>query len=142
MRPIFVCQNMVPFGSSLCPDVTDNVLSFFKIMTHIKETMKPQHPALQELHSIILTKDWTEFCPEKTRAELLAAWVESWIVEAGYSQAVVSTKFLSSEYDDIIKTRLAQSMAEDLSETCAIYKTEGNKISAEMIAIRRKAKDV
>lgn len=100
------------------------------------------HPALLELQQILRTPDWTAFCPEKTREEMFQSWVENWVVESSFSQSVVSAKYLSTEYDDIIKTRLAQSMAEDLLETCALYKTEGNKISAEMIAIRRKSNGV
>lgn len=102
--------------------------------------MKTNHPAIKALYAIIKTEDWSSFCPEKTREEELDKWIKAWIVDVEFSQSVVSTNYLSSEYNDIIKTKLAQSLAEDLSESCTIYKTENKKISAAMCALRRKEK--
>jgi hypothetical protein len=99
-----------------------------------------KHEAFKELRDIIKLQDWSEFCPEKTRAEKLEAWMNKWITEVEFSQAVVDTKYLTSEYNDTIKIKLAQSLAEDLAEECVTYKTKERKISATMCALRRRAK--
>lgn len=99
-----------------------------------------QHPAIKELYNIIKVEDWSSFCPEKTRKELLDKWVKAWVVDVEFSQSVVSTDYLTSEYNDIIKVKLAQSLAEDLAEDCTIYTTADKNISAKMCAFRRKEK--
>lgn len=102
--------------------------------------MKELHPAIKQLYEIIKTEDWSSFCPERSRKEQLDKWVRSWIMDVEFTQAVVSTDYLTSEYNDIIKVRLAQSLAEDLAEDCTIYKTADKNISAKMCAFRRKEK--
>lgn len=99
-----------------------------------------KHEALKELLSILKTPDWTDFCPEKVREEKLHMWIEKWIVEEEFTQDVVNTKYLTSEYNDLIKVKLAQSMAEDLAEDCVTYNTSNKKVTATMCAFRRKAK--
>lgn len=99
-----------------------------------------KHPALKELYNILKIKDWTDFCPEKDREEKLKAWEEKWIVEVEQSQSVVNPKYLTSEYNDEIKYKMAQTLAEVLAEECTSYVTEKNKITAKMLSIRRKEK--
>lgn len=99
-----------------------------------------KHDALTELRAIMKLPDWSNFCPEKLREEKLLEWFDRWIIEAEFTQAVVSTKYLDSEYSDVIKFKLAQSLAEDLTETCISYKTADKRITANMIAFRRKSK--
>lgn len=96
--------------------------------------------ALDELRELIKVSDWSTFCPEKTRAELLEAWIEKWLVEVEYSQSVVDTKYLTSEYNDTIKLKLAQSLAEDLAEECVTFRTNDRKIAAKMTAFRRRGR--
>lgn len=99
-----------------------------------------KHEALTELRNILKLPDWSSFCPEKLREQQLEDWIKRWITNAEFTQAVVNTKYLDSEYSDIIKTKLAQSLAEDLAENCVTYKTADKKITASMIAFRRKEK--
>lgn len=99
-----------------------------------------QHPAIKELYRLIRTPDWSNFYPEKDRQALLDQWVEKWIVDVKFSQSVVSTDYLTSEYNDIIRYKLAESLAQDLAEECTLYKTENKNISAELCAFRRKEK--
>jgi len=99
-----------------------------------------KHEALRELRALIKLPDWTEFCPEKLREQLLNEWVERWIEDVEYSQSVVNTKYLTAEYNDIIKIKLAQSLAEEAAETCVSYKTVDKKITASMCAFRKRAK--
>lgn len=99
-----------------------------------------KHDALTELRAIIKITDWSAYCPEKLRAELLDDWIGRWLIAPEFTQSVLHTKYLDSEYSDIIKTKLAQSLAEDLAENCISYKTADKKITASMVALRRKEK--
>lgn len=99
-----------------------------------------KHEALKELKAIIKLPDWNDVCREKTREEQLNAWIDRWIVPVEFSQDVVDSKYLTSEYNDLIKLKLAQSMAEDIAETCVTYSVQKKKISGAMIALRRKEK--
>jgi hypothetical protein len=102
--------------------------------------MTKPHPALTELYEIIKAEDWSSFCPEKLRQEKLDKWCRDWVVDVEFTQAVVSTEYLSSEYHDIIKYKLAQSLAEDLAEDCTQFTMADCSINAKMMAFRRKAK--
>jgi hypothetical protein len=99
-----------------------------------------KHPAILELFDLIKEKDWTEFCPEKSRADKLEQWVEKWIVDVELSQSVVNPKYLTSEYNDEIKYRMAQNFSEILAEDCTTYTNQKNRITAKMTALRRKSK--
>lgn len=99
-----------------------------------------KHDALNELRALIKIPDWSEFCPEKLRQELLEDWIGRWIADVEFSQDVVSTNYLTSEYSDLIKIKLAQSLAEDLAEEAVTYKTHDKRITASMCALRRKSK--
>jgi hypothetical protein len=99
-----------------------------------------KHPALEQLYDIIKKEDWSTFCPEKTRKEFLDKWCKAWIVDVEFEQMVVDTKYLTSEYNDAIKYKLAQSIAEDLSENCTEYTVEDKKIGAKVCAFRRREK--
>lgn len=101
---------------------------------------KPLHPALKELYDIIKEPDWTDFARDARRKEMLDKWRKAWVTEVEFSQSVVDTNYLNSEYNDLIKYKLAQSLSEDLAETCTIFTTDKKKISAKVCAFRRQAK--
>lgn len=96
-----------------------------------------KHPAIKELYNILKEQDWTSFCPEKKRKELLDKWVETWIIEVEQSQSVLDPKYLDSEHMDFIKYRMGQVLGEALTEDCVEYKTSGKSISAGMVGLRR-----
>jgi hypothetical protein len=99
-----------------------------------------KHPALKELYNILKEKDWTEFCPEKTRQEMLDQWVDTWVVEVEQTQLVVDKKYLDSEHLDLVKYRLGQDLGNSLAEECVSFKSEDKRISASMVGIRRRGK--
>lgn len=99
-----------------------------------------KHPAIKELYEIIKKKDWTEFCPEKDREVLLNAWVAKWLTTVEADQLIMDKKFLTSEYSDVIKERLAQNLAESLTEECVSFTIKDRKIEANLIGLRRKEK--
>lgn len=99
-----------------------------------------KHPAIKDLYNILKTKDWTSFCPEKNREELLNKWVDQWVMEVEQSQLVVDKKYLDSEHLDIVKYKLGEHLGQSLAEECVQFKTEERKISGHMVALRRKEK--
>lgn len=99
-----------------------------------------KHPAIKELYNILKEKDWTDFCPEKVRQDKLEQWIDKWLIEVEQSQSVVNPKYLTSEYNDEIKYKMAQTLAESLAEECTTYTTEKTRITAKMVALRRKEK--
>lgn len=101
---------------------------------------KNKHPAINELYDIIKLEDWSTFCPEKTRLEKLDRWVRNWIDNVEYKQTITDTKYLSSEYMDIIKTHLTENLAEELAENCVVFQTEKKEVRANLIALRKKGK--
>ena len=96
--------------------------------------------ALKELYAIIKTPDWTDFCPEKIRAELLDKWRDKWVEQVEQSQLVVDKQYLDSEHLDVVICKLAQDASEVMAENCTEYKIEDRKITAKIVAIRRKSK--
>ncbi len=95
------------------------------------------HKALKELQEIIRTPDWSNFFPEKMRQQKLDAWVTKWLVEAEFSQDVVNKDYLTSEYQDLIKYKLSESLAHDLADSCVTFNTAEQKVSAAIVAFRR-----
>lgn len=96
-----------------------------------------KHPAVKELYELIKERDWTEFCPERVRAEALDMWVAKWLIEVEQSQLVVDSKYLDSESMDFVKYRMGQVLGEALTEECVTFKTEKKRVSAKMVGIRR-----
>lgn len=98
------------------------------------------HPAIKELYKLIQKKDWSEFYPEKTRQQILEMWIEKWIVPVEFSQSVIDTKYLTSEFDDIIKTKLGQGITDELMNDCITYNTKDREITGTCVALRREKK--
>jgi hypothetical protein len=96
-----------------------------------------KHPAIQELRNIMKTQDWTSFCPEKTRLELLETWITTWLIEVEQSQSVVDAKYLDSETSDFVKYRMGQVLGEALTEECVTFTTQSRKITAKMVGLKR-----
>lgn len=96
-----------------------------------------KHPAIDELYNIIKEQDWTSFCPEKNRKDLLDKWVEKWIIEVEQSQSVVDAKYLDSDSLDFVKYRMGQVLGEALTEECVAFKSAARKITASMVGLRR-----
>lgn len=96
-----------------------------------------KHPAVKELQQLIKIRDWTEFCPEKTRQEMLDQWIAKWLIAVEQSQPVVNTKSLSSEQMDFVKYRMGQVLGEALTEDCVNYKTTEQKVTASMVGLKR-----
>lgn len=99
---------------------------------------KEQMKALDELKEIMRIRDDKAFHSSKTREAELKEWIYRWIVEVDSSQLVMDSKYLTSEYEDTLKERLALNMLEKVTEECVAYSEAKNKISSEMLVFRRK----
>lgn len=97
------------------------------------------HEALRELRDLVKLPDSDEFHRYKLRSQQLEDWIDRWLVEVEFNQAVVDVRYLTSEFNDSIKLKLAQSIAEDIAENCATYVTSDRNISSTMLAFRRKS---
>lgn len=94
-----------------------------------------KHPSVREL------RDLTKIPDDSLRGQLLEDWCNRWFVEVEYAQDVVDTAVLSSEHSDLIKIKLAQSLAaEELVEECITFGTGKKKITASMVGLRRRGK--
>jgi hypothetical protein len=100
--------------------------------------MGTKHPAIKELYEIIKKEDWTSFCPEKNRAELLEKWEQKWLANVDSTQLIMDKKYLTSDYSDMIKEKMAQNLAEQLTEECVQFNITDRSIKAQMLGIRRK----
>jgi hypothetical protein len=101
-----------------------------------------KHPAIRELYEIIKKEDWTSFCPEKDRRELLEKWEARWVSSVEAEQLVMDKKYLTSEFSDMVKERLAQNLAEGLTEECVHFTITDKKVKAQLVGLRRKEKQV
>jgi hypothetical protein len=99
-----------------------------------------KHDAIKELYKILKIEDYTSYCPEFKREQELDKWVSRWLIEKETSQLVMNKKYLTSEFSDIIKTKMAENLAIELVEDCVKFKTEDRKIAATILSFRRQAK--
>jgi hypothetical protein len=101
-----------------------------------------KHPAIKELYEIIKKEDWTSFCPERDRQALLEKWEQKWLTSVDAEQLVMDKKYLTSEFSDMVKERLAQNLAESLTEECVQFTITDRKVKAQLFGLRRKEKQL
>ena len=89
--------------------------------------------ALKELYSVI------ELEREIDRYHALSEWIDSWVETVSSTQSVVSKKYLTTEFADLIKLKMAESMALDLCEIAMCIKSSEREIKSEMTVLRKKA---
>ena len=90
---------------------------------------------IKELFRIIEIKS------ELERYNALKDWIDSWIEEVEAEQAVTSRKYLTSEFEDVLKLKLVENIALDLSEAAVKYKLDDNNIHAKIMVLRRMQRD-
>lgn len=91
--------------------------------------------SIKELFAII------ELDREIDRYHALQDWVDSWIEDVEAVQHVTARKYLTSEYEDILKAKLAETLALDLCESGINFDLNSKKIKANLSILRRKARD-
>lgn len=96
--------------------------------------------AIKELRKIIKIPDQKHFHRTKVRESALEDWINSWIVETEESQLVLNSKFFTTEFRDILKERLGAKIIDRLMEDMIHINADANKITATLVAIRRKKK--
>jgi len=95
--------------------------------------MKRTKP-IRELFRII------ELTSELERHNALKGWIKDWLQEVEATQSVTHRKYLSSEFEDVLKLKLVENIVLDLSEVAVSYDLDKNNINAKMMVVRR-AKD-
>lgn len=101
--------------------MTDKLKLIFKKVTH-------EHPAVEDLLN--------STAPDQH--EVILAWATKWIHFVESEQSVVSRKYMSAEYEDEIKLRLAQNIAEEVAETSTMYKVTDKNVKAIFATLKRK----
>jgi hypothetical protein len=96
--------------------------------------------AIKELYKIINTEtDETEVGWSKRR-RMLDQWVREWTTEVSKSQAVIDSKYLTTEYKDFLVYKMATDSAEDIVEECLEIDKDRNLIETKLTFIRKKPK--
>lgn len=98
-----------------------------------KKTQTMTH-AKTDLLNIMQEPDLTK------RVILMNDWWNSWILEIEQNQLVLDSRYLSSEFHDMLKTRLSEKMLEIITEDCVNYDVSTTNITSTLIAIRRRKK--
>jgi hypothetical protein len=99
-----------------------------------------RHKAIKELFDLIKIEDWTSFAPEAKRKTALEAWLDKWVLEASDRQLVINYKRLPLEHQELVKSKLAQNLAEQAMEQSVAFKAEDHAINGSMLVIKREIK--
>lgn len=98
----------------------------------------PMDKCIKELKAIIEIKDDPQWQYSKSRNKALNQWLDKWLAEIEVSQLVMNTKYMTSEFQDVIKEQLARNCQEQLAEEVIEYTTTNNKVQSKMLALRKK----
>jgi hypothetical protein len=93
--------------------------------------------ALEELRKIIKMPDQKHWNCTEMRERALEEWVEKWMSHLSTSQLVMNHKNLPSEAEDYLKEKLFVDMIDQIMEESAIITKEKNKMTGELICLRR-----
>lgn len=74
------------------------------------------------------------------RERALNDWLERWICHPSVSQSVINQKNIPSELEDYMKEQLFVAMLDTIMEESAIITKEKNKITGELVCLRRNPK--
>jgi fructose-1,6-bisphosphatase len=96
--------------------------------------------AIDELRKIIAMPDQKHWNYVEMRERALEEWLEKWMSHLIVSQSVVNVKNLPSEVEDYMKEQLFMAMLDSIMEESAIITKEKNKITGELICLRRNPK--
>lgn len=97
--------------------------------------------AIEELQKIVKMKDEKAFKYSETREKALRAWLFDWISQVEASQLVVNPKYISSEYDDVLKEQLTKNVLEQVTEEAVEFIKSKNKIESKLAVIRKKPRE-
>jgi len=97
--------------------------------------------ALEELQKIVKMKDEKAFKYSEIREKALKAWMYDWISEVEASQLVVNPKYITSEYDDILKEQLTKNVLEQVTEEAVEFTKSKNRIESKLAVIRKKPRE-
>jgi hypothetical protein len=96
--------------------------------------------SLDELRKIIAMPDQKHWNYVEMRERALEEWLHKWICHHSVSQSVINQKDMPSEAEDLLKEKLFVAMLDDIMEESAHISKEKNKITGELICLRRNPK--
>lgn len=88
--------------------------------------------------TIIEMRDDKQWKYSESRKRAINKWLDTWLAEIEVSQLVMNTKYMTSEFQDVIKEQLARNCQEQLAEEVIEYTTTSNKVQSKMLALRKK----
>jgi hypothetical protein len=96
--------------------------------------------ALDQLRKIAQMTDQKHWRSTEMRERALEEWIESWLVEVSYEQSVLNQKFMTSDFEDLLKERVGKHLFDETMEE-AVQITKGkNNIKGNLVCLRRKQK--
>jgi hypothetical protein len=96
--------------------------------------------ALDELRKIILMPDQKHWNCFEMRERALEEWIEKWTTAHSSAQSVLNVKGLPLEAEDYMKEQLFVAMLDQIMEESAVITKEKNKITGEIVCLRRNPK--
>jgi hypothetical protein len=93
--------------------------------------------AIDELRKIIQMPDQKHWNYVEMRERALEEWLHKWVGTHTVSQSVINQKNMPSEAEDLLKEKLFVAMLDDIMEENAIITKEKNKITGELVCLRR-----
>lgn len=97
--------------------------------------------ALVELEKLIKMKDDKAFKYSESREKALKAWMYDWISQVEASQLVVNPKYITSEFDDLLKEQLTKNVLEQVTEEAVEFTKSSNKIESKLAVVRKKPRE-
>lgn len=92
---------------------------------------------LDELRKIIAMPDQKHWNYVEMRERALNDWIDRWLTHLSREQLVLNQRNLPSEAEDYLKEKLFVDMVDQIMEENAVITKENNKITGELICLRR-----
>lgn len=96
--------------------------------------------ALKQLRKIVQMPDQKHWNCTEMREKALEEWIEDWIVELEYEQAVLSQRYLSLDFEEFLKEHIGKKLADQAMDEAIEITKNKNQLTGKLVCIRRKSK--
>ena len=96
--------------------------------------------ALKELRKIVQMPDQTHWNCTEIRERALEEWIDKWILELEYEQAVLNQRYLSLDFEEFLKEHVGKKLAEQAMEEAIDITKQKTQLKGKLVCLRRKAK--
>lgn len=94
--------------------------------------------ALKELRKIVQMPDQKHWNCTEMRERALEEWIEKWILELEYEQAVLNKRYLSLDFEEFLKEHVGKKLSEQALEEAVEITSDNTKLKGKMVCLRRK----